>query len=244
MKIAGIHPVRTALEEGKEIEKIYVDRNPGDSLAEIIRMAGDRSVPVRFVPAKKLNALYKGAHQGVVAVISPIHFVPVEKLVAEAFEKQKHPYFLLLDGITDTRNLGAVMRSAVAFEVAGIILPEHHSAGITEDTVKTSAGGIFHVPVSRVKHLLDAVLLLKSYDVEIIAASEKARESLETYAFKKSVAFIMGNENKGVSKKLLENADNTLKINISPVMDSLNVSVATSIFCYEYHRQKLFFLEK
>ena len=244
MKIAGIHSVEKALEKNLEIEKIFVLNKPSQSLNRIIYQANRKSIPVSFVPAPKLSSLYKGAHQGVVAIVSPIRFIDIDEMITRAFQGSEYPYFIMLDGITDTRNLGAIFRSAVAFNASGIILPAHHSASITEETVKTSAGGVFEIPVARVNHLADAIYLLKSYDLEIIAATEKAPKNLETYHFNKPVAFLMGNENKGISPSLLKRADTLLKININSKIDSLNVSVATAIFCYEYHRQKWRDLEK
>lgn len=240
MLIAGIHAVEEALREGKTIEKVLVGTQSGDAalnkLLGELRAAG---VPVKHVPAVKLNKLFSGAHQNIVAYVAPVPFVPLEQAVRQAFERHKSPVFVLLDGITDTRNLGAVLRSAAAFEAGAVILPAHGSAGITEETVKSSAGGIFKVDLVRVPHLLDAVYFLQSEGVAVVAATEKSSDYLENHRFDGPAAVILGNEQKGIGKRLLQAADARLRIAISPQMDSLNVSVAAGIFLYEMHRQRM-----
>jgi 23S rRNA (guanosine2251-2'-O)-methyltransferase len=238
MKVTGINAVYELLESGKTIEKVLVKQNPqSEGLKRLIGLCRDKGIPVKFVPVQKLDKLFKGVHQGVVAFVSPVEYVALETLVEQAFAQTGHPVFLLLDGITDTRNFGAILRSAAAFEVNGVIVPANNSAPLNDEVAKTSAGGIFKTAICRVKHLADAVYYLKSYGTEIIAATEKAGHMLETYRFEKPVALIMGNEHKGISGQLLKQADVKLKINISPGVDSLNVSVAAAVFLYEIHRQ-------
>ncbi len=238
MKIAGIHAIEELLKTGKPIEKVFILRNTESAvlkqLAGIFRRKG---IPVQYVPKQKLNTLFQGTHQGIIAIVSEFSYTDMEKMVQDAFNQTDTPVFLLLDGITDTRNFGAVLRSAAAFEVNGIIVPAHHSAPLNKEVVKTSAGGIFKIPISRVNHLADALFYLKSYQVEIIAATEKSHTYLEQFTFSKPVGLIMGNEHKGISNRLIALSDFKLKINISTQMDSLNVSVATGIFLYEIHKQ-------
>ncbi len=238
MKIGGIHPIEEALAEGRSIEKVFVAREEDSpawlSLSSKLRQAG---VPVKRVPRVKLDRMFKGHHQGVVAVISPLSYIPLEKMVARAFARHPRPAFLLADGITDTRNLGALIRSAAAFAFDGIILPASGSASLSAEGTKTSAGALFKIPVSRVAHLLDAVYYLQSEGVEVVAATEKTSQLLEDYTFRRPVAVVLGNEHKGIQPSVLKAADTTLKINISSRMDSLNVSVAGAIFMYEINRQ-------
>ncbi len=238
MIIAGIHPIEEALREGKTLEKVLVN-NSGDSAAlqKLLSQLRSAGVPVKYVPAVKLNKLYAGAHQNIVAFVAPVNFESLPEAVSRAFKRHNYPVFVLLDGITDTKNLGAILRSAAAFEADAVVLPAHGSAGITDETVKSSAGGIFKVDLVRVPHLLDAVYHLQSENFRVVAATEKSDQYLETYHFETPVALLMGNEQKGINKRLLQMADDRLRIRISPQTDSLNVSVATGIFLYEIHRQ-------
>jgi len=238
MKVAGIHPVEELLRGEKKINEIYVaihSRSP--AIKTLISQLQQKNIPIKYVPREKLNKLYRGNHQGIVAVIAPLEYADLDEMIARAFQRRSNPYFLLLDGVTDARNLGAIIRSAAAFEADGIILPAHGSAPLNEDVVRMSAGGIFHVPVARVNHLLDAVYALKQHDAEIIASTGYADEALEQYRFTRPVGLIMGSEQKGVGKSLLRQADKKLKISISPQIESLNVSVATAVFLYEIHKQ-------
>ncbi len=238
MKVAGIHAVEELLKSEKNIEKVFVNqKQPSKIIERLLARFRGKNIPVKFVPPEYLHKLYKGNHQGIIAITSPVEFFPLEKSVETALKKEKTPLFLLLDGITDARNFGAIIRSAVAFEADGLIIPAHHSAPVNEDTVKMSAGTVFHIRISRVKHLSDALFLLKSYGFEIVAATEKANKTLENHTFSKPVALIMGNESKGIGKQLLKISDTLLKINMAPQVDSLNVSVATAIFLYEIHKQ-------
>ncbi len=238
MKITGYHSVLEALEENRAIEKVFVLQSAQTArIRELIAKLKKKNIPVSFVPKEKLHRLSPDKNVSIVALLSPISYVSPEQLVEEAFSVSDKPVFLLLDGITDTRNLGAIIRSAAAFGVAGIFLPANNSAPLTKETVRMSTGNIFKVPLSRVNHLKDAVFLLKASRVEIIAASEKTKENLETHTFSKSVALLVGNENKGINPSLLKLADKILKINMENNVDSLNVSVATAIFLYEIHKQ-------
>ncbi len=238
MKVAGIHSVRELLHRDKPVEKVFVKQNSDhEALRNLIAQFRSRNVPVKYVPQRKLDKLFRGNHQGIVAIVPPVRFMALEDLVQRAFQSVEKPVFVLLDGITDTRNLGAIIRSAVAFEADGIIIPEHHSAPVNEEVAKTSSGGIFHIPLTKVKHLSDAVFYLQSSGVEIIAATEKAATGLDGYKFTAPVGIIMGDEHKGVSHQLLKISNKRLKINISGKMDSLNVSVAAGIFLYEIHKQ-------
>jgi len=238
MKVAGIHPVEELLKTSKTLEAAYIKRHyKTKALENIIKNLKDKGIPVHFVPKEKLDRLYKGNHQGIVIIASDLQYTPLEETVREAFRKTSYPVFLLLDGITDARNLGAIIRSAAAFEINGIIVPAHGSAPLNTDVIKISTGAAFSVPISRVNHLLDAIFYLKNYNVEIIAATGKTDNKLENFKFTKSVGLIMGNEQKGIQKHLLKNADTRLKIDISSKVESLNVSVATAIFLYEIHKQ-------
>lgn len=237
MKVAGIHPIEELLKSKLHVSEVFVKDPVPPRVAALVKSFQQRKVPVKKVPAKKLDKIYKGVHQGIVAVISAVEYADFENLVDEAFRRHSKPVFLLLDGITDARNFGAILRSAVAFEADGIIVPAHHTAPLNDDVAKISTGALFHIPVARVNHLADAVFFLQTRGVEVVASAGQAKKALETYTFRSAVALIMGNEQKGISQRLLKLADTRLKISISPRMESLNVSAATAVFLYEIHRQ-------
>jgi len=238
MKIGGVHPIEEALAEGQSIEKVFVARgHESEQRNKLVARLRREGIPVQWVPRAKLDKLFKGQHQGIVALMAPVSYVELEDMVSAAFRRHSRPAFLLLDGITDTRNMGALFRSAAAFAFDGIIVPASGSASLSGEGFKTSAGAIFKIPVARVSHLLDAVYYLQSEGVEVVAATEKANTLLETYRFERPVALVLGNEHKGIQPSILKKADTALKIHISPQMDSLNVSVAGAIFMYEINRQ-------
>ncbi len=237
--IYGMHPVLEAINSGQNIDKLFVQNNlKGQSARQLFQLLNQKNILYKTVPVEKLNRLTGKNHQGIVAFISPVKVLSVEEL----FEKNVYsPYktYILLDGITDTRNFGAIIRSAVATDVSGIIIPENNSAPINEEVVKASVGGIFKIPIARTKHLLDAVYLLQSNGIKIFSASEKADKLVCKTDLRQDFALIMGSEGKGISKNLLKNSDEVFKLPMSEKMQSLNVSVATAVILYEAVRQRL-----
>lgn len=237
--IFGIHSLEEALNSGQEIDKVFFQRgleNPG--ISKLIAKIHQANIPTSFVPFQKLNHMVSGNHQGVVAKISPIKTQRLENIIEEIIEKNSTPLFVLLDEVSDVRNFGAIVRSAECSGADAIIIPKQGSAAINEQAVKTSAGAIFNIPICKTDHLKDAIFLLRSYAVQVIAASEKANSSLYEVDFKKPTAVIMGSEGKGVSKALLKMSDSQAKLPILGKTDSLNVSVACALFLYEAVRQK------
>ena len=240
-KIFGLHAVKEALETQQHLDKLFIQKgisNPG--LKEIEQLANKANVQISYVPIEKLNKLSKnGNHQGVIANSSPISLIEIEQLVEKAFEVTPTPIFILLDQISDVRNLGAIIRTAEAINAQGIILPKQGTAAINEQTVKTSTGAIFNIPICKVDHLKDALFFLSSYDVKSIAASEKTNQLIYDIDFKIPVALIMGSEGKGVSSGLLKMVDYKAKLPMLGSTDSLNVSVACGAILYEIVRQRL-----
>ena len=236
--IYGLHPVMEAIKSGQTIDKIFVQKGlRGAQSAVLVDLLQQKNISYKTVPVEKLNRLTRENHQGVVAFISPVKFVPLEEILENTSFEQPVT-FVLLDGITDPRNLGAIIRTAVAVDANGIIIPENNTAPVNEETVKTSAGGIFKIPVSKVKHLKDALFLLQSYDIKILSASEKARKTIYEEDLKSHVGIIMGSEGKGIQKSLLQMSQ-PVKLPMSAKIDSLNVSVACGVILYEIVRQRL-----
>lgn len=235
--IFGRQAVIEAVEASKNITKVFIQRDLNKSSAErLIRTLENATIPYSYVPIQKLNKLTPHNHQGVVGQLSEITFSSIEEIV-ETHEKPG--LFVLLDGITDTRNMGAIIRSAAAANATAVIIPTNGSAQITGETIKTSAGGVFQVPICRVSHLKDALYLLQSYDIQSIVADEKAAQNLFEFDLTNAVAIVMGAEDKGVSQGVRKLCSQAAKLPIVGDMDSYNVSVAAGMFLYETMRQRL-----
>ena len=235
--VFGRQAVIEAVEASKTISKVFIQRGLNKSSAErLISTLENSKVPYSYVPIQKLNNLTPHNHQGVVAHLSEISFHSLEDLVET---HQNNGLFVLLDGITDTRNIGAIIRSAAATKASAVVIPTSGSAQITGETIKTSAGGVFQVPICRVSHLKDALYLLQSYDIQSIVADEKAEQSLFDFDLTSSIAIVMGSEDKGVSQGVRRLCSHTAKLPILGNMNSYNVSVAAGMFLYETMRQRL-----
>jgi 23S rRNA (guanosine2251-2'-O)-methyltransferase len=235
--IFGHQSVIEAVEASKTITKVFIQRDLNKNSSErLIRTLENSKVPYSYVPIQKLNKLTPHNHQGIVAQLSEITFYDIEELV-EA--NQSTGLFVLLDGITDTRNIGAIIRSAAAAKATAVVIPTSGSAQITGETIKTSAGGVFQVPICRVSHLKDALYLLQSYDIQSIVADEKAEKNLFEFDLTNAIAIVMGAEDKGVSQGVRKLCSHTAKLPILGDMDSYNVSVAAGMFLYEAMRQRL-----
>lgn len=239
-RIFGIRAVIEAIESGKAIEKVFILKGLAGSLfQELNRHLKDGNFNISYVPVEKLNKLSKGNHQGVVANISPVSFISLEKLVEDSQKASTSPLFLLLDGVTDVRNFGAIIRTAECCGVTGIIIQEKGSAPINADTVKTSAGAVFKVPICKVNHIKDAVFHLQTYNIKLIAASEKTDVNVYDLDLNQPIAIIMGDEAKGISNSILKSVDYKAKLPMLGSIASLNVSVACGAFLYEVVRQRL-----
>ena len=237
--IFGIHPLLEALEAGREIDKVMMRRGlRTEESARILALSRERSVPVQFVPEERLGRLTQRQHQGVIAFISAIEYTPLEELVARVYEEGRAPFIVLLDGLTDVRNFGAIARTAECAGVDALVIPERGSVSVTADAVKTSAGALHRIPVCRVSSIAAAVGLLQSSGVRVVAASEKAEERYTETALQLPLGLVMGAEDHGVSTDVLRMADSITRIPQVGAIGSLNVSVAAGILIYEAVRQE------
>lgn len=239
-KIFGIHAVEEAMESGQSIDKVFLLKTLRNELVKNLeKKLRTNQTPISYVPIEKLDRLTKnGNHQGIVVTISPIQFPKMETLISTIMEEVKNPLFLLLDEITDVRNLGAIMRTAECTGVSAIILPQQGGAAINDETVKTSAGAIFNIPICKTPHLKDALFFLQSYQIQLIAATEKTTNNVYDIDFKKPTVLIMGSEGKGVSTSILKMVDHKARLPLLGKTTSLNVSVACGAFLYEAVRQR------
>lgn len=238
--VFGIHPVREALLAGRWMDKIWYRKGRSDDrLQEILTLARDRAVPVQAVPDIKLDKVARDqGHQGVVAMLAPIGFQELEPLLLQAQDDGKAPLLLMLDGITDVRNFGAISRTAEALGVDAIIIPQQGSASVNGDALKTSAGALHHIPICRVRNLVDALMLMQAYDLKVVGCTEKTEASIFDADLSGPLAIIMGAEDKGISGPLLKRADELMSIPMRGKVSSLNVSVATAIITSEAIRQR------
>ena len=238
-EIYGIRSVIEAINSSKDIDKVFIQTGlKGTLIGKLESLIRKNKINSSYVPVQKLDRLSKKNHQGVIARISPIKFLNMEEL-GEKLNSSKNPFVLILDQINDVRNFGAIIRTAEISGVNGIIIQNSSSAPINSDTIKTSAGAIFNIPICKVNHIKDAIYHLKSMDISIISATEKAEKNIYDVDFKKPVAIIMGSEQRGINKSVISISDEIVRLPMYGKIESLNVSVACGIFLYEVVRQRI-----
>jgi len=233
--IYGKRAVYEAVENNIEIEKVFLQKN-NSYLENIKSKLHKRNIQISYVPIEKLNRLTKNNHQGIVASISPISSLGINDL-EKILKINDSILILILDGITDTKNFGAIVRSAECFNVNMVIIPKTGSSSINGETIKSSSGAIFNVPICKVDHIKDAIFLLKENEINLVATSDRGKASLYKYKYNSKTALVMGSEGKGVSKSVLNLCDQVVNIEMKGEISSLNVSVATGVFLSEYRRQ-------
>jgi len=236
--IFGTKPVLEALRSGGNIDKILIKKGANTPVIQEIQAAAmDRGIPCQVVPEIKLNRTTSQNHQGVIAYMSPIELLELEPFCTALMEKKSAPLLLVLDAITDVRNIGAILRSAECMGVDGVIIPEQGSGRMGSGTMKASAGAMAVIPVVRVKHIADALYFLQASGFRMIGASEKGSVPIWEADFTGALAIVMGSEERGLSKPALRICDELAHIPMQGRIDSLNVSVAAGLFLYERQRQ-------
>ena len=237
--IFGVHPLLEALESGREIDKIFVRRGlRSDEIQRIMTIARERIIPVQSVPVEKLDRLTQRNHQGVIAFLAEVEYTNLEQLIPMIYEEGRAPFVILLDGLTDVRNFGAIARSAECAGADAIIIPERGSVSVTGDAIKTSAGALLRIPVCRVSSIPWAIRLLQGNGIRIATASERGREIYTETNLSKPIALVMGSEETGPSDESLRLSDSIVRIPQVGSIGSLNVSVAAGILMYEVLRQE------
>jgi len=237
--IFGIRAIIEAINAGKEVDKVFIQKDAqGDLMQDLMKTMKKNSINFSYVPVEKLNRLTSNNHQGAVATIAPISFVSLESLVEGVIESGKKPLFLILDQLSDARNFGAIIRTAECTGVDGIIVQKQGSAPVNGDTVKTSAGAVFNVPICKVDHIKDAIFYLQGSGIKTVAATEKTEQNIYDIDFSEPVAIIMGSEDRGVNPSVLKIVDEKAKLPMFGTIGSLNVSVACGAFLYETIRQR------
>ena len=238
--IFGLRAIIEAIQSGTIINKIYLQKGVRSALyIELEKLINEHRLTTSIVPVEKLNRLSKNNnHQGAVAQISPVTFYDLEQLIENTLQKNKIPLFLILDQISDVRNFGAIIRTAECAGVNGIIIQKNGSAPVNAETVKTSAGAAFKMPICKVDHIKDAMYLLQESNIKTVAATEKTEDSVYDINLNQPIAIIMGSEDRGVNPSILKLVDYKAKLPLLGEIESLNVSVACGAILYETIRQR------
>lgn len=241
--IYGLRPVIEALRTGKQIDRIFLQANLQGKLFNELKEEIARSaikINRQYVPVEKLDRLtHRQNHQGVVAQLPLIEYHELEQVLDEVVEKREKPFLLMLDGVTDVRNLGAIARSAECAGVNALILPQQSTAPVNQDAIKTSAGALLRLPVCRVDNAKTTVRLVQTFGLKVYAVTEKAKTPYTKMDAVQPIMLIMGSEDKGINPQLLKMADELAYIPMKGNIESLNVSVAAGIALYEVVRQRM-----
>ena len=238
-EIYGIRAVIEAINSSRDIDKVFIQTGlKGKLIGQLESLIRKNKINFSYVPTQKLDRLSKKNHQGVIARIAPIKFYTIDSF-SEVLEKSNNPFVLILDQINDVRNFGAIIRTAEISGVDGIIIQNSSSAPVNSDTIKTSAGAIFNIPICKVNHIKDAIYHLQSMNISIISASEKSEKNIYDVDLKVPLAIIMGSEQKGINKSVINLSNESVKLPMYGKIESLNVSVACGIFLYEVVRQRI-----
>ncbi len=239
--IYGLRPVIEAIDGHVQIDRVLMQNGLSGPLAGDLKgRIRDNNIPFQFVPVEKLNRMTKGNHQGVVALISPITYRQALELLPALMEREaeKAPFVLLLDHVTDVRNFGAIVRTAECAGIDAVIIPDHGSAQVSDDAVKTSSGALLRMPICRESNLKTVLNLARQSGMQIVAATEKGATNYLEVDYTRPTLLIMGAEETGISPELLKMADARAKLPILGQVQSLNVSVAAAVFMYEALRQR------
>lgn len=236
----GIHPVMEAVKAGRRFDKVLLKQGlEGQQFRELYGLLAEKNIPYQFVPMERLNRAVRGAHQGVVAYISQIEYVELEDMVSSALATSADPILVILDGVSDVRNLGAIARTLECVGGKGIIVPAKGGAAINAEAVKASAGALMRIDACRVPNLRYAAYYLKQSGFRLVAATEKVDKLLYDTDLTGPVAIIMGSEGKGISSAMLELSDVKAAIPMAGEIGSLNVSIASAVMMYEAMRQRV-----
>ena len=239
--IAGRRGVVEAITSGKNLERIYLDLTAhGEDINTLKKLAAEHLIPVNKVPVEKLNSLHVPGHEGCLALVSKIQYQDLQQVISFVVEQGKVPLFLILDGITDIRNIGAIGRTAYCCGVHALIIPDKGVGAINEDAITTSAGALEKIAVCRTPSLARAIEELHLNGIKVAASVMSAAKKLYELDFTEPVAVIMGSEDKGIQPTLLRIADDQFRIPMTGHFESLNVSVAAGMILYEVMKQRLF----
>ena len=240
-QIEGRNPVLELLESGKDINKIFISRGEKQgSINKIIAKAKENKVIIVEVDRNKINEMSQtGNHQGVIAIVPPFEYCEVEDILKEARERNEDPFIVILDGIEDPHNLGAIIRIAETAGAHGIIIPKRRAASVNSTVNKVSAGAVEHMKIARVNNINDTIKYLKDNGIWIIGTDMEATKYYYEVDFNLPVGIVIGSEGFGMSRLVKENCDLLVKIPMKGKITSLNASVSAGIAMYEIVRQRM-----
>ena len=240
--IFGIRAVIEAIDAGKVPDKVLIRRDMSSAIGRELLDKLDEyqlSASVQRVPVDKLNQYTDKNHQGVIAFLSPIEFYRIEDIVQNLFEQGKTPFFVILDGVTDVRNFGAIARTCSCAGVDALIIGTRGGAAVNGDAVKASAGALHTLPVCKVDNMQNALRYLRDSGITLVAATEHTDKNYTQVDMTLPLAIVMGNEEKGIYEENLKLCNEKVRIPMTGTIESLNVSVAAGVFIYEVVRQRL-----
>ena len=237
--IIGKNPVLEALQSGRPINKIIIsDQLNKNTERELHQMAKKANTIIQKAPKKRIDQLSKGRHQGIIAYVTAYDYATIEEIVENARRKEQLPFIIILDEIEDPHNLGAILRTADATGVHGVIIPKRRAVGLTETVAKTSAGAIEHIPVARVTNIAKTIDELKEQNIWVVGTDEEGSKDYRTLDGDTAIALVIGNEGKGISRLVKEKCDWTIHLPMEGSIPSLNASVAAGILMYEIYRER------
>ena len=239
--IWGRNPVTETLQAGRHIQRLLLAEGVKEApaIATIVSEARQRLIPIDIVPRQRLDQLSNGAvHQGCIAQVDERHYATIDDILALAEQKQEAPFLLILDAIQDVNNLGSLLRTAEAAGVHGVILPEHRAAEVNGTVVKTSAGATEHILIAQETNLTRAIDMLKKQNIWVVGLAGEAKIFYTQANLTGSLALVVGNEGKGISRLVREHCDLLIKLPMFGHVNSLNAAVAGSISLYEALRQR------
>lgn len=237
--IIGKQPLIEAIAAGKTIDKIFLQKNASSELsAQIRQLCKQHQIPMQFVPVEKLNSFTRANHQGVVAFAAMVQYMPLQAVIDFAVGNGDTPLFIMLDGVTDVRNIGAIARTALCCGVQAIIIPDKGVGALNEEAMKSSAGALEHLHICRVGSLMKAVDELHLNGIRVYASEMKTEKTISSIDFTEPCCIVMGGEEKGVFPALMKICDEIFFIPMKGKFESLNVSVATGMILYEAGKQR------
>lgn len=238
--IAGRNPVWELVSSDSEVEKVLISKNAhGDVIKQIIECCREKNIYVQFVPEVKIQSLSRANHQGIIAFTSLIQYFEVQEIIDFAFAKGENPLLLVLDGITDIRNVGAIARTALGMGVHALVIPKRGSASINDDAIKISSGALLKIPVCRTDNLVSALKDIKINGIELLGLDGSATKFAHECDYSKPIALIAGAEDEGISPAIQKLLDEKIKLPMSTELESYNVSVATAMCLYEVYKSRI-----
>lgn len=238
--VFGIQPVLEALRSGKSMDKILLQRDiiRSPKVTSIMNQAKALGIPISNVPLPKLHKITRKNHQGVIAMVAAIQFMPLHMVVQNIYDEGQSPFLLILDRVTDVRNFGAICRTAECAGVHAIVIPQKGAAQVNSDAMRTSSGALNYIPVCRVLNLEKTLVFLQESGLQVVACTEKAEAQIYDIDLNIPLAIVMGSEEDGISSGILRKVDHQAKIPLVGQVSSLNVSVATGVSLFEAVRQR------